>query len=178
MLENLNKLKRELDREGILLTFCGPMSHGIVEGIGNALRNKMEEDEVSRNITSKVFSIFVEQVQNVIHYSCEPVLEDEGMRFGIVLVGKTDEYFFVMGGNKVSKSQVTQLRENLTMLQSMNKEELKALYRKKRKEAPHSASKGAGIGFIEMARKSSAPIEFSFEDLDSNYSFFTVKIKV
>jgi len=60
----------------------------------------------------------------------------------------------------------------------MNKDELKQFYKKKRKEEPKSSSKGAGIGFIEMARKSSEPIKFNFEKLTNDSSFFTIEIIV
>jgi len=178
MLENLNKFKQTLDVRGIIFTFCGPMSHDIVEGLGGALRNKMEEDEVSRTVSSKVFSIFVEQVQNVINYSQEKDPNDSEMSFGIVVVGKSDDKFFVTGGNKITNEKVEKLRNNLTQLQQMNKEELKQFYKQKRKEGPDEHSKGAGLGFIEMARKSSEPIEFNFEKIDEESSFFTVEIKV
>jgi len=178
LLDNLNKFKQSLDREGIIFTFCGPMSHDIVEGLGGALRNKMMEDDISRTVSSKVFSIFVEQVQNVINYSEEKAPENSEMSFGIVVVGKKDDSFFVMGGNQIANNKVAELKENLIQLQSMNKDELKQFYKKKRKEEPKSSSKGAGIGFIEMARKSSKPIKFNFENLNKDSSFFTIEIIV
>jgi hypothetical protein len=178
MLESLNNYKQSLDNEGIIFTFCGPMSHDIVEGIGGALRNKMAEDEVSRVVSLKVFSIFVEQVQNVINYSQERVPSNSEMSFGIVVVGEKNNKFFIMGGNRIENSKVPKLQENLKELQGMNKDELKELYKRKRKEGADKDSKGAGIGFIEMARKSSEPIEFNFEKLDEKNSFFTINIRV
>lgn len=178
MLESLYSFKNSLDSKGIIFTFSGPMSHDIVEGIGGALRNKMAEDEVSRTVSTKVFSIFVEQVQNVIHYSNEKSSTKSDMGFGIVVVGKEGEKFFVMGGNRIANSKVDQLRTNLEQLQKMDKDELKQFYKEKRKMGGGEDSKGAGIGFIEMARKSSIPIEFSFEKVDEDTSFFSTKITV
>lgn len=178
MLESLYKYKKELENNGIIFSFTGPMSHQVVEGVGNALKVKMEEDSVVKTVTMKVFSIFVEQVQNVINYSDEREPEVSDMAFGIIVVGKEDESFFIYCGNRIKKENVEKLKTNLEELSKMDKAELKEFYKKKRKEGSDEQSKGAGIGFIEMARKSTKPLEFSFENISSTHSFFTIKIVV
>jgi hypothetical protein len=39
-------------------------------------------------------------------------------------------------------------------------------------------SKGAGLGFIEMARKVSLPIEYEFVPMEDDYSFFCLKATI
>ena len=48
----------------------------------------------------------------------------------------------------------------------MNKEELRALYKEQLRAEPEEGSKGAGLGFMEIARRASKPIEFDFTDVD------------
>ena len=56
----------------------------------------------------------------------------------------------------------------------MSKEELKLYYKKQRKI--ESAVEGsAGLGFIELARKSTKPIDFEFQSIDKNFTFFSLK---
>jgi hypothetical protein len=176
---NLYDYKQELQDDGIIFSFSGPMSHEIIEGIGSAIRVKIGEGENgNKQVALKVFSIFVEQVENVINYSTEKDHEDSQMSFGIVVVGKKEDYFFISGGNKIQTTKVAKLESNLSELAAMNKDELKVHYKERRKAAKEDDSKGAGIGFIEMARKSTKPIEYSFETIDSEYSFFTIKISI
>jgi hypothetical protein len=40
---------------------------------------------------------------------------------------------------------------------------------------PPEGSRGAGLGFIDMAKKASKPIEFDFRKLNENFSFFSMK---
>ncbi|MEA3490383.1 MAG: SiaB family protein kinase [Campylobacterota bacterium] len=179
MLKHLNELKQSLDTEGVIFIFCGPMSHDIVVGLGNTLRMKLQEDEVSRTVSSKIFSIFVEQVQNVINYSEDKDSENHDMSLGIVTIGKKGDKFFISGGNNIANDKIKKLQRHLTQLQQMSQDELKQFYKLKRKETNSLDGKGgAGIGFIEMARKSSEPISFNFETIDSVKSFFTIKIIV
>lgn len=176
---DLYSYKQGLQEDGIIFSFSGPMSHEIIEGIGSAIRVKIGEGkDGDRNAALKVFSIFVEQVENVINYSVEKDFDDSQLSFGIVVIGKKDGCFFVSGGNKIIASKVEKLKFNLDKLISMNKDELKVYYKQKRKAAKEDDSKGAGIGFVEMARKSTRPIEYSFKTIDDTYSFFTIKISI
>jgi len=176
---NLYDYKQKLQNDGIIFSFSGPMSHEIIEGIGSAIRVKIGEGENGdRKAALKVFAIFVEQVENVINYSVEKDYEESQLSFGIVVIGKRDEHFFISGGNKIQTEKVAKLEANLSKLVLMNKDELKIYYKEKRKAAKEDDSKGAGIGFIEMARKSTKPIEYSFEKIDEEYSFFTIKISI
>ena len=52
---------------------------------------------------------------------------------------------------------------------------LKQLYKEIIKGTEISDKGGAGLGFVDMARKSGNGLEYSFEKLDSEYSFFSLK---
>ena len=43
---------------------------------------------------------------------------------------------------------------------------------------PEEGSKGAGLGFMEIARRASKPIEFDFTEIDANYVFFALKATI
>ncbi len=176
---NLYDYKQKLQDDGIIFSFSGPMSHEIIEGIGSAIRVKIGEGEDGdKKAALKVFAIFVEQVENVINYSVEKDHEDSQLSFGIVVIGKKEDHFFISGGNKIETTKVEKLELNLSKLVAMDKDELKIYYKEKRRASKEDDSKGAGIGFIEMARKSTKPIEYSFETIDEKYSFFTIKISI
>ncbi len=174
---NLYNYKQDLDSDGIILSLSGPMSHEMVESIGRAIRFKIGEDG-DKSIALKVFSIFVEQVENVINYSVEKIPPDSSMSFGIIVIGKIDGAFFISGGNKIETEKQQKLEYYLNKLASMDKDELKIYYKERRRADREGDSKGAGIGFIEMARKSSQPLEYSFQKVDDKHSFFTIKITI
>ena len=176
--QSLYSYKSSLDREGIIFSFCGPISHDIVEGVGITLKSQLEESDVKQTTAMKVFAVFIEQVQNVINYSQERTDFDSDMGMGIIVVGQHKDKHFIVGGNKIRNSKVPVLEENLTELVSMDRDELKAFYKKRRKNNGSEDSKGAGIGFIEMARKASQPLEFSFEKIDDEYSFFSIEADI
>jgi len=183
MLQNLYDFKKDLNKRGIFFCFSGPVSQDLLVEIGATLKLKMTLEEAHNAIALRVFSMVVEQAQNIIHYSAEKcpkeIMPDsdkqDELSIGIIAVGYESEHYFVLCGNRVYNEEVERLTEKLCMLQKMDKEELKKLYKEQRKKGPDDKSKGAGLGFIDMAKKASRPIEFDFRKIDEKFSFFSTK---
>jgi hypothetical protein len=179
MIDDLYQLHQHLQKSGIIFAFSGPVSQHVIEGIGETLKQKMELEDAGMNTIQKVFSVFVEQMQNVVNYSAETVTQPDQLegelRIGTLVVGRDGPHFWVQCGNLVRMDQTSGLRNRLDFLRSLNKDELKALYRERRKSAAAPESKGAGLGFIDIARKASRPIEYTFVSAASGMVFFTIK---
>ena len=172
-------LYKDLKKNGVIFCFCGPASQSVVEGIGDTLCQRMQLEGVGANVINKVFSVFIEQIHNILHYSAEKIpdaktVEGE-LRFGIVLVGMWEGKYYVRCGNFVPIMHVEALSRLLEQLRGMDKDELKALF-KERRRSPEASdnSKGAGLGFIEMARKASEPLNYDFSTVDDATSFFSI----
>ena len=183
MIENLYQFREILRQQGVYFSFVGPLSQPLVEGLTLMLRQKLQLEAAGTPTIKNVFALVIEQAQNIIYYSAERVSvgdntgQQEEYPVGALVIGYDGEHYFVLSGNLIRKSKVEKLKTRLAPLQTMTKDELKQLYKQKRREAqePDSDSKGAGLGFIEMARKVSKPIEFDFQDIDDTLSFFSIK---
>ncbi len=96
---NLHEFYIDLNRKGIIFCFSGPISQNVIEGIGGTLKQKMEIEDTDLNTSQKVFSIFVEQMQNIVNYSADRVIPEdrkEGeIRIGVLVVGKEEGHFYV-----------------------------------------------------------------------------------
>jgi hypothetical protein len=168
-----------LEQKGIIFSFSGYVSEGILFALGDALKQKMAIEETDANITKRVFSVFVEQVQNIIRYSADRLSGDIGrmveLSSGVIAVGQEQGKFFVVCANKVRNDDRSRLQERLEHLKGLDKDEIKAFYKEKLREDPEVESKGASIGLIEIARRASAPIDFDFVQVNDAYSFFCLK---
>lgn len=182
MPDDLFEFKRELTKRGIFFSFSGPFSQDLLVEIGAILRRKMELKDASNLTIIRVFSMVVELAQNIIHYSAERFPGNasseakEDLSLGIITVGYESDHYFVACGNIIYRDASQKLRNRLTNLKKMSRQELKAHYKQRRKTKPEDGSRGAGLGFIEMAKKASKPIDFSIRDIDEKYSFFSIKI--
>ena len=78
-------------------------------------------------------------------------------------------------GNVIkSIERVKALRERLEDLKNMSEDDIKAFYKQKLRAEQEEGSKGAGVGLIEIARKSSE-FDFDFIDLNDGTSFFLLR---
>lgn len=178
MQNEIRSFYHELQNKGIIFSFSGPISQSLLEGIGQTLKQKMSLEETSTNVIQKVFSIFVELMQNIINYSAQRVTAqeaDQEISYGVLIVGKEEDQFYIISGNYIQEGQEAALQEKLAKIKSMDKEELKQYYKQQRRLQADNASKGAGLGFIEMARKATQPIDFDIARMENGYSFFVVK---
>jgi hypothetical protein len=184
MLQDLYEFKKNLDNQGIFFCFNGPISQDIVTDIGAILVQQMNLEKVSKTTVIRTFSMLVEKAQNIIHYSDEKsskekrIEGEQELSHGIIVIGYEDGHYWVLSGNIIESDKVERLRKKLTKLQRMNKDELKEYYREQRRKEPDKGSKGAGLGFIEMAKRASYPIEFEFKQIDKKRSFFSLKTVV
>ena len=69
--------EQDIKGKKIVFSFAGYVSEGLLYSLGDVLKQKMASDETDVNTTKKVFSIFVEQVQNIIRYSSERIDESD-----------------------------------------------------------------------------------------------------
>jgi hypothetical protein len=179
---DLYQFYQGIKQKDIIFCYSGPISQATVEGIGHTLKLDLEIEDAGFNVTQAIFSIFVEQMQNILNYSAEKVKEDteldKELRIGVLVIGQEEGGLYVYCGNKVLSSDVVKLQEKIESIRSLNKDELKALYKEKRRQVPEEGSKGAGLGLIEMARKSERPMEYAFIPIDSQYSFFSIKVTI
>lgn len=176
-------LKRKLDEYQILLTFTGPLSQEIIEDLGDAITKYMESKQNPKGSTFNIFSVFVEQTQNIKNYQTRnksKVADESFNNSGFVCIGKTGNRYFVSSGNLVQTDDAPALSARIDALNQMSREELKAAY-KQQIRMPRSMddfTPGAGLGLLDIARKSNEPIEYSFVEYNKELLYFILKVTI
>lgn len=181
MAVKLSRLYEDLKKDGIFFCFSGAINQNTVEGIGETLKQKMALEAMGMGTIQKVFGILVEQMQNIINYSAEKIQgggEGAELSVGILTVGREGGRICIRCGNYIGRDKAPIMSERISKLQTMSKEELKSYYKERRKAGPEEGSKGAGLGFIEMARSAAMPIEFEIEDVNDKQAFFSLKVMI
>jgi len=172
----LHKIYSTLKDQRILLSFHGLFSQQIMVEYGRILKERNELDENKRTI---LFSIFVELTENILRYSTERVASQSDSRgVGIIVVSETDETYAISSGNLVETDQARKLVSYCESLNKLDRDALKSLYKEKRREARKEGAKGAGLGLIEMTRRSDRPIICSQKPLEDSGSFLSISIEI
>jgi hypothetical protein len=180
-MQTLFDLRQMLSDQGILISFNGPFSHSIIEELGKAVKHYLETEDVRKSAMMDVFSVYIEATQNVRNYGARSDF-DESIRTrvgsGIIVIGKEGEAYVVRSGNLVRAEDGALLMARLEELSGMDKAALKARYKEQmRREVPEGGH-GAGLGLIDMARKASAPLEYSLIPERDGYAFFSLGVRI
>jgi hypothetical protein len=120
----------------------------------------------------------VEALQNIVKHSDELVDGQVRSHAAIFLIGKEANRYSIMTGNPIRKENVVKLQGALDRINGLDKDGLKDLYKEIIKNTTISDKGGAGLGFVDMARKSGERLEFEFPEMNEEYCFFCLKVNV
>lgn len=177
----LIQLQKKLKEYGVIISFTGAFSQGIIEEVGDALKVYLNEKKNTKGKVYKVFSVFIEQTQNVKNYVKKiesEKIKDKILTSGVIIIGETDEKYFISSGNLIREEDIGELKKLLEKIRNLSKKEINKLYRKRLRTEMRTEEGGAGMGLIEMARKSSQKIDYQFIEKEDGYKYFTLTVYV
>lgn len=176
---NMLTFKDILEREGVLFSFSGTVSQNILSSLAETLEKELNATGIAFTLIQNIFSIFTEQMQNIMSYSQERIhLGDNAFESpGICIVGYDQDrgHFFVSSANIIHPEDESKLSEKLDKIIPMKKSELREYYKVLRRSGREKHGRGAGLGLLEMAKKSALPMEYEITHLDEKRSFFEIK---
>lgn len=163
----------QMQEREITLVYEGEITHQITKAFTSLAELEMTKEEEEGAVQRKVFHVMVECLQNVSKHADTPGLADHKYAGrGIFLVSRGENCYHVISGNLVENDKVPRLQSGLDRINSMSKEELTALYKEKIREGTLSDKGGAGLGFIDIVRKTGNPLEYHFMQVDEEHQFF------
>lgn len=171
-------LHDEMVSNGFSLVYEGVFSHDIMKMFTSMTENNMDKQNEDKSVRRKVFHVMVECLQNMTKHS-DDVSTSDRVGNGLFIVGRKEDYWNIVTANKINSDKIEDLRRSIETINSLSPEELKMLYKKQIKEGSLSEKGGAGLGLIDIARKTGRKLEYQFLPLDDkeNY-FFMLKVKI
>lgn len=169
-----------LKEEDVILGFNGTLTQTIVTSLVESLEAELLSADVDKKLIHNAFTIITEQMQNIMSYSKDRI-ERHGNNFestGCVLVAfdKEKEKYYISSSNKIKEGDEKVLKEKISYLNSLDEVALKRHYKEQRKSGKDKHERGAGLGFIMMAKSSSEDIECEIKEIDISTSLFMIKI--
>jgi len=171
-------LHRTMISQKLILVYEGDFTQETTKSILTMAERNLDSSGEEANIKRKVFNVMVEALQNIVKHSDELVDGVMKSHAAIFLIGREENRYTVMSGNAVRKANISKLKEKLEKINSLDKEGLKELYKAIIKNTTISEKGGAGLGFVDMARKSGTKLEYEFPEMSTDYAFFCLKVNV
>ena len=171
-----------MEFHGFSLMYEGKITHEITKSFSSLAEIKMDEVMEEPNVQKRVFHVMVECLQNICKHADdedETIANNFNTGNGIFVVGKYDDEYHVVTGNKIANNKIEIIKGILDNINSLTTEELKELYKKQMKSSAGLSDKGgAGLGFVDIARKTGNKFDYNFKPIDEKYSFFVLKSKI
>ncbi|MEE4176649.1 MAG: SiaB family protein kinase [Bacteroides sp.] len=143
----------------LLLAFNGAFTQENIVNLASAVRNEVEN--LSDPVTGKrAFSIFVEMAQNVLHYS--QTKGSTGKGAGRFLLFQNPEGFHLLTVNLIDPSQMDYLKRRIAEINRMGTSELRSIYLTRRRQKDTNGTGGAGLGLMDISRRSGSPLGIGF----------------
>ena len=172
-LEFVYEFYQSMKEHEISLVYEGEITHQITKAFTSLTESNMAKEEESNTVQKKVFHVMVECLQNISKHADDFGSNDfmfSGR--GIFLVAKGKDDYSVTTGNAVDNCKIPDLKNLLEQVNSLDKEELTELYKKQIKEGRLSDKGGAGLGFIDIKRKTGRNLNYHFLPINEDTSFF------
>lgn len=120
-----------------------------------------------RMIVKKLIYLTVEIVQNIIKHKDTLSPIDQSVFF----ITQKDKTVYIVSGNIISKYNYNRLVDRITFINSLSEEKLEEYRMKVFRNDGFTEKGGAGLGLIEMRRKTSEKIKHFKTEIDGNYSY-------
>lgn len=133
----------------------------------------LAEYEVEKKAKKRIAFLMSESFQNIIRHGNDEVSNQTASLFGIRAV---EPFLHIFSCNLVNIQDRLFLEEKLNVINNLDKDQLKAYYTQVLEEGTLSKKGGAGLGLIEMAKKSQKAIQKTFSKCDDETFAFNMQI--
>lgn len=163
-----------MSEKNIFFSYTGTFDHFTITSLLKGIKKKLKLMEIEKLIAQKIHNVLVEKVENIRKYGAQ---EENKENTGILLLGKTENKYIVITGNKILDSDIPSLKAKLDKIVNLSVDELKNEYRKQIL-VKESFENGAGLGLIDIAIKSGNGIKYDFRKHGENSTFYYLQTEI
>jgi len=167
-MELIKKLKQKLSDEHLMFAYRGEVTGDNSVGLLTLLEKEMEFSDFSLLGRKRLFMFVLENLQNITRHG---VSNSEEIT-SLVVYNKTADGYTVSTGNALKNSEVKSLRSNLDKINNLDPDKIRDVYRTMLQDSSIGNKGGAGLGLMEMARKTGNKLDYDFLPIDDKYSYF------
>lgn len=171
-------LSSDMASSGFPLIYKGEMNHQIMRSFAFMANRKIAEKNIPTPIRKKVFHVMIECLQNITKHSDDFDEKEKQIGNGLFVVGQNKDSFYVVTGNLIGNEKIKVLEDRINLLNNADKAKLKELFLKQMMDGVLTDKGGAGLGLIDIARKSGRKLFYHFVPYDNHRHFFLLVVTI
>lgn len=167
-----------MENNEIIFAYKGIVTTELIKSILKMADTKMEAFGEERMVRKRVYSILIELLQNLIHHT-EKKQESNVGNNSLLVISRIANCYQVATGNLVTRDTAVWLKSHIDRINSMTPEELRSFYNEVLTNEQISDKGGAGLGIIDIARKSKDnKVNYNFKPVNDSFSFFSLFVYI
>ncbi|MBN2758000.1 MAG: DUF1987 domain-containing protein [Bacteroidales bacterium] len=164
-------LFKDTQKDNLEYVYRGKFNTDITDNILSLAEQSLKFTERKLKIKKRVYFVMVEGLQNITRHQ-DITAENIPVKPGFFALQRKSHSYFITTGNLIAKDHIKDLKEQLENVNKLSKDDLDFFYKKHLKEGSVSIKGGAGLGLIEIARKSKGTLSYDFRKITDNYYYF------
>jgi hypothetical protein len=169
-MELTRRIRDKMMEEHLMFVYRGIVTNDNSVPLLMLLEKEMEHSEFGFTGRKRLFMFVLESLQNVSLHS----QNNNNDHMSLVIYSKTGPGYTVTTGNVMSIEGIDGLKSKLKEINSMEAREIRDIYRQMLNSSELSMKGGAGLGLIEMARKTGNKLDYDFVPIDNNRCYFVL----
>lgn len=162
------RIRDRMMRKRMVFVYRGIVTNTNSLSLLMLLEREMENSEFGFAGRKRLFMFVLESLQNISRHTSQ----NDYARMSVVTYSKTDTGYIVSTGNVIDAENVPELRKRLRQINRLDPEDIRKVYRQMLEKAEYSDKGGAGLGLMEMAKKTGNKLDYDFIKLNEDYYYY------
>lgn len=179
LLDDLRNLRKTIASKHILFSYRGEITQELMVFFLRIVDKKLINSKENPLIRRRILNIMIESLQNAVKHARDYYIEKkevEAENEAVFMICREDDKYYMINGNAVKNEVKPFIERKIENINSLSSDKQRKLFRNIIKYGVYGSKGGAGLGFVDMARKSGDLINFDFEEISEDYSYFTYLI--
>jgi len=168
----LDRFFQQFADEQMNFLYTGEFSDEHTDGFIQLNNHQYNAADEFKTLQRRAGFLIAECFQNIVRHN------DREHSDSFFQIENNNGIFNIVSGNRVSNDIIPDLKSQLEQLNQLTSQELKDAYRSILMNGEYSDKGGAGLGLIEMARRSKNKLSFQFSEIDENTSYFYFRLRL
>lgn len=163
-----------------LIEYHGPLTFSVISRLLAELKVQLDSYGEKMVIYKRILIIMVEVLENINKYfesqnGQKEIICQYPVSFRLI---KIDNQYLISATNVVTAKAKKIIEEKIELVNKLDNNELRELYREIISNGQFSDEGGAGLGFIELAKTSQNKLSYSFEEINDTFVYYTINLEI
>jgi hypothetical protein len=160
----------------LILAYRNEIDEQTVQHLLAITELKLAQSGEEKKLRKRVFNILVECLQNIVNHA--ESTDAKSSEASLLLIGRNKTNFFIITGNRILNEKVEKLEAKINEINSWDHSAMRDIYSDKLGKSEYSEKGGAGLGLIDIYKRSGRKILYNIDPINDKVSFLSFHITI